>query len=87
MANHKSSEKRNRQTIKKSLVNRTRESAVKTAVKKVRDAIAKNDKKAALELFPMAQSLLNKLARHKIIKSQTAGRKTSRLKSQINKLA
>ena len=47
MANHKSSEKRAKQDIKKNLLNKVNESKTKTAVKKVRDAITAGDKKAA----------------------------------------
>ncbi len=86
MANHKSSEKRAKQDIKKNLVNKVNESKTKTAVKKVRDAIATGDKKAAAELLKTAQSSLRKLAKTGVIKTETAGRRTSRLASQINKL-
>ena len=95
MANHKSAEKRARQTIKKTAPNNQRKTTVKTAVKAVREAlaakavreaIASNDKTAALKLLPKAQSLLNKLAKVGIIKKQNAGRKTSRLVDQVNKL-
>ncbi len=86
MANHKSAEKRARQTVKKTARNAQRKTTVKTAVKAVREAIASKDKAAALKLLPKAQSLLNKLAKVGIIKKQNAGRKTSRLVDQVNKL-
>lgn len=86
MANHKSSEKRARQDIKKNLVNKMNESKSKTAVKKVRDAIAAGDKKAAAELLKTAQAELRKLAKTGVIKVQTAARRTSRLANQLNGL-
>lgn len=86
MANHKSSEKRARQDIKKNLVNKTNESKGKTAVKKVRDAITAGDKKAAALLLQTAQAELRKLAKTGVIKLNAAARKTSRLASQINTL-
>lgn len=86
MANHKSSEKRAKQDIKKSAVNKSNESTAKTAIKKVRDAITAGDKKSAAELLKTAQSSLRKLAKTGVIKTETAGRRTSRLASQINKL-
>ncbi len=86
MANHKSSEKRARQDIKKNLVNKVNESKTKTAVKKVRDAITAGDKKAAAEVLKTAQAELRKLAKTGVIKANTAARKTSRLASQINNL-
>ncbi len=86
MANHKSSEKRARQDIKKNLVNKTNESKTKTAVKKVRDAITAGDKKAAAESFTSAQAELRKLAKTGVIKPNTAARRTSRLAAQLNGL-
>jgi small subunit ribosomal protein S20 len=86
VANHKSSEKRARQDIKKNLVNKTNESKTKTAVKKVRDAITAGDKKAAAESFTSAQAELRKLAKTGVIKPNTAARRTSRLAAQLNGL-
>lgn len=86
MANHKSSEKRAKQDIKKNLVNKTNESQMKTAVKKVRDAMAAGDKKAAAELLQTAQAELRRLAKTGVIKLNTAARRTSRLARQVNGL-
>ena len=86
MANHKSSEKRARQDIKKNLVNKVNESKTKTAVKKVRDALTAGDKKTAVEALKNAQAELRKLAKTGVIKLNTAARKTSRLATQINNL-
>ena len=87
MANHKSSEKRAKQDIKKNLKNKVNESKTKTAVKKVRDALVTGDKKVALEALKNAQAELRKLAKTGVIKLNTAARKTSRLASQINNLS
>lgn len=86
MANHKSAEKRARQTKVRTVRNRSQETAVKTAVKKVRTAIEAKDKSAASTLLVAAQSLLARLAKKGVIKNNTAARKTGRLASQINKL-
>ncbi len=86
MANHKSSEKRAKQDIKKNLANKVNESKGKTAIKKVRDAIIAGDKKSAGELLKSAQSELRKLAKTGVIKLNAAARKTSRLASQVNGL-
>lgn len=86
MANHKSAEKRARQTKVRTVRNRSQETAVKTAVKKVRAAIEANDKSTASTLLVAAQSLLARLAKKGVIKNNTAARKTGRLASQINKL-
>jgi small subunit ribosomal protein S20 len=86
VANHKSSEKRAKQDIKKNLANKVQESSSKTAVKKLRDAITAGDKKGAAELLKTAQAELRKLAKTGVIKLNTAARKTSRLASQLNAL-
>lgn len=86
MATHKSSEKRARQDIKKTLVNKNNESKSKTTVKKVRDAITTGDKKVAGDLLKNAQADLQKLAKTGVIKKKTAARRTSRLAKQINSL-
>ncbi len=86
MANHKSSEKRAKQDIKKNLSNKVCESKTKTAVKKVRDALVAGEKSVAIEALKLAQATLRKLAKIGVIKLNTAARRTSRLATQINKL-
>ena len=86
MANHKSSEKRAKQDIKKNLVNKVNESKTKTAVKKVRDALTASDKKTASAALVTAQAELRKLAKTGVIKKNTAARRTSRLALQLNNL-
>lgn len=86
MANHKSSEKRAKQDIKKNLVNKANESKSKTAIKKVRDAITAGDKTGAATFLATAQAELRKLAKTGVIKLNTAARRTSRLASQVNGL-
>jgi hypothetical protein len=54
MANHKSAEKRLRQTEKRTAINRSRMSRVRTFVKKVETAIASGDKAAAQSAFQLA---------------------------------
>lgn len=86
MANHKSSEKRAKQDIKKNLNNKINESKTKTAIKKVRDAIVAGDKNLAVDTFKAAQAELGKLAKTGVIKANAAARKTSRLASALNGL-
>ncbi|MBC7429866.1 MAG: 30S ribosomal protein S20 [Bacteriovorax sp.] len=86
MANHKSSEKRAKQDIKKNAANKVNESKAKTAVRKVRDALTAGDKKLAAESLKLAQGELRKLAKTGVIKLNAAARKTSRLASQVSAL-
>lgn len=87
MANHKSSEKRARQTKVKNARNTMKKTAAKTAVKKVRAAIEAGDKAKAAELLVNAQKLLAKLSKAGISKQNNTARKTARLASQVSKLA
>jgi small subunit ribosomal protein S20 len=86
VANHKSAKKRARQTIVRNARNTIRRSAVKNAVKKVRLAIEEGNKENASTLLVSAQKLLARLAKHGVIKKNTAARRTSRLAGQINRI-
>lgn len=87
MANHKSAKKRSRQAIVRTERNKVRKTQTRSVLKEIKTAIGEKEKVKATELFPKAQSYLYKLAKTGAIKPNQAGRKTSRLASQINKLA
>jgi len=87
MANHKSSEKRNLQTKKKTAVNRARKSRVHTAVRKVEEAIASGDKKAAAAALKAAQPEMMRAATKGTVKKNTASRKVSRLAARVKKIS
>jgi len=87
MANHKSSEKRIRQTVKRTAVNRKRTSAIRSLLKKVEAAIASGDANAAKLALKEAQPTLMSGVSKGVVKLGTASRKMSRLSSRINKLA
>lgn len=86
MPHHKSAKKRVRQTKVRTTRNVSLLSETKSAIKKVRLAITEKDKNSATTLLTNAQSLLAKLAKKGVIKSNTAARKTSRLTGQIKGL-
>jgi small subunit ribosomal protein S20 len=75
MANHKSAQKRARQTIKRNELNRSRRSAIRTAVKQAESAAASGDAKASVTAQRAAESVLARGTLH----WKTAARKTSRL--------
>jgi small subunit ribosomal protein S20 len=87
VANHKSAKKRSRQAVVKTEINKVRKTQARTVIKEIKAAINEKDKAKATELFPKAQSHLYKLAKNGVIKPNQAGRKTSRLASQINSIA
>ena len=83
MANHKSSEKRIRQTKTKTLHNKYYAKTMRNAVRKLR---AITDKDEALKLYPSVQKMLDKLAKKNIIHANKAANLKSSLSKQIAKL-
>jgi small subunit ribosomal protein S20 len=79
MANIQSSEKKNRQRIKREARNAGQKSAMRTAVKKLRAAIAAKDSKQTEALLKDATSLIARLGGRGVIKPRTASREVSRL--------
>lgn len=86
MANHKSAEKRIRQTEKRTAINRSRMSRVRTFVRKVEAAIASGDKAGAQSAFQQAQPELHRAITKGVMHKNTAARKLSRLALRINTL-
>lgn len=86
MANHKSAEKRFRQTVRRTEVNRARVSRIRTFTKKVELAIASGDKAAAAEAFKEAQPEMMRGTTKGVISANTVSRKLSRLSARIKAL-
>jgi small subunit ribosomal protein S20 len=86
MANHASAEKRIRQTISRTAVNRARLSRIRTYVKKVETAIASGDKAAARAALAEAQPKMQSGALHGVVHKNTMSRKLSRLSARIKAL-
>ncbi|HZS82229.1 MAG TPA: 30S ribosomal protein S20 [Stellaceae bacterium] len=86
MANHKSAEKRIRQTERRTAVNRARVSRLRTFIKKVEAAIASGNKEAAQAAFAAAQPELHRGVGKGVVHKNTAARKLSRLSGRIKAL-
>ncbi|QJE74709.1 30S ribosomal protein S20 [Aerophototrophica crusticola] len=86
MANHKSAEKRIRQTERRTALNRSRVSRIRTFLKKVEVAIASGDKAAATAAFVLAQPELMRGTTKGVLHKNTVSRKLSRLSSRIKAL-
>ncbi|KGM30691.1 MULTISPECIES: 30S ribosomal protein S20 [Inquilinus] len=86
MANHKSAEKRIRQTERRTVVNRNRVSRIRTFVKKVEAAIESGDKAAAAEAFKAAQPEMHRGVTKGVLQKNTVARKLSRLSGRIKAL-
>ena len=79
MANHKSSVKRARQTVRRNAVNRARRSAIRTLVKEAETAVVAGDKKLTQAAQRKAESALARGASKGTLHWKTAARKASRL--------
>ena len=84
MANHKSSEKRIRQTETRRLRNRYYAKTARNAVRKLRKM---TDKAAALALYPEIEAMLDRLASKNTISKNKAANLKSKLARHIAKLA
>jgi small subunit ribosomal protein S20 len=86
MPHHKSAEKRLRQSVTRTAVNRSRMSRVRTFVKKVEIAIASGDKTAAQSALQLAQPEMHRATSKGVMHRNTVARKLSRLSARINTL-
>ena len=83
MANHKSAEKRIRQTERRTAVNSARKSRIRTFIKKVERAIAGGDRTVAAEAFKAAQPEMMRGVTKGVMHANTVSRKLSRLSARI----
>ena len=84
MANHKSSIKRIRQTIKKTERNRFYRTRLKNIVKDVTTAVEAGNKEEAATAFKVANQQIHKFVSKGILKKETAAKKVSRLNKAVN---
>lgn len=83
MANHKSADKRVRQTVKRKERNHYYAKTARNAIKALRET---TDKKEAEENLPKMASMLDKLARKGIIHKNKAANLKSGLQKQVAKI-
>ena len=86
MANIKSSEKANRQRIRRTARNIARKTSMRTAIKKVRAAIGAKNAKDAQQALAGAIRAIDQAASKGVIKRGTASRSVSRLTVAVNHL-
>ena len=84
MANHKSSEKRIRQTEARRIHNRYFAKTTRNALKAIRTT---TDKAVATEMLPKVTALLDKLAKKSIIHKNKAANLKSSIQKHVNVLA
>ncbi len=83
MANHKSTEKRIRQSDKKRVHNKYYERSARNAIKKLRHMA---EKEAAAELYPKVSAMVDKLAKKNLIHKNKASNLKSSLSKYVNSL-
>ncbi|NPA82320.1 MAG: 30S ribosomal protein S20 [Epsilonproteobacteria bacterium] len=86
MANHKSAEKRVRQTKKRTARNRFYRTRIKNITRAVLEAIEAKDVEAAEKAFKLANKNFHKYVSKGVLKKNTAARKVSRLNIKLNQL-
>ena len=87
MAHHRSANKRIRQTVKRTAINRARSSRVRTFIKRVEQAVARGDADAARAAFQVAEPEIRRAVTRRVLKLNTASRRISRLSRQVSSLA
>jgi len=84
MPNHKSAEKRVRQSEKRRVINRGNRTKVRTYIKKLRTALASGERDEIQELLPSAISVIDKAVQKGVMHKNAAARYKSRLTVQAN---
>lgn len=83
MANHKSSEKRIRQTETKNANNRYYAKTMRNAVRKLRGT---TEKAVAVEMLPKVVAMIDKLAKKNVIHDNKAANLKSQVAKHVNSL-
>jgi small subunit ribosomal protein S20 len=87
MANHKSAEKRARQTERRNEANRRNRSHLRTEIKKLRSAIEAGNREEAKTLLIQTVSVIDKSIQKGVIHHNAAARYKSRLTSVVNAMS
>jgi small subunit ribosomal protein S20 len=84
MPNHKSAEKRVRQSEKRRAINRGNRTKVRTYIKKLRAALDSGAKQDVEQILPEAISVIDKSVQKGVLHANAAARYKSRLTVQAN---
>ena len=83
MPNHKSAEKRMRQSETRRAINRSNRTRVRTQIKKLHTTLAAGNKSAG-ELLPATISVIDKAVQKGVLHKNAAARHKSRLTARMN---
>lgn len=87
MANHKSAEKRIRQTLKRTERNKYYRTRIKNLSRALNEAVDSSDLAKAQEALKVANKDIHSFVSKGILSKNTAARKISRLNARVKKLA
>ncbi len=85
MPNHKSAEKRVRQSERRRLINRNNRAKLRTSIKKLRSALDGGDAKESNSLLATTVSEIDKAVRKGALHRNAAARQKSRLTIRVNR--
>lgn len=86
MPNHKSSEKRVRQSEKRRIKNRSHRTKVRTFIKKLRTAMSSGDQQQVAATLPETISVIDKSVQKGVLHANAAARYKSRLTARANQV-
>lgn len=84
MPNHKSSEKRVRQSEKRRVINRSHRTKVRTYIKKLRSALESGSQQDVAQILPETMSVIDKSVQKGVLHANAAARYKSRLTVRAN---
>ena len=87
MANHKSAEKRIRQTLKRTERNKYYRTRIKNLSRALNEAVDSSDLTKAQEALKVANKDIHSFVSKGILSKNTAARKLSRLNARVKKIA
>ncbi len=87
MANHVSSLKRARQTVKRTGANRANKSRLRNSLRALREALSQGDAAAVTKQYGLTVSALDKSVQKGVIHDNTASRFKSRLSARVKAIS
>lgn len=87
MPNHKSAEKRVRQSERRRVINRSNRARLRTSIKKLQGALAGGNAKELTSLLPRTVSEIDKAVQKGVLHRNAAARQKSRLTARVNQAA
>ena len=87
MPNHKSAEKRVRQSEKRRAINRSNRTKVRTYIKKLRSALDSSSKQDVAQILPETISVIDKAVQKGVLHRNAAARHKSRLTARVTQAA